>query len=857
MGVQRSPFLPSGVRCDGRRLRAGLLAFALSLPLSGHVHAQAPNVPQVLRGGQGPAGTPIGLSTAAGGGNMVVNANQMVYDDRRQTVIARGRVQIFYDGRTIEADEVVYDRGRNRVRALGNVRLTERNGNIAYAQEMDFDQEFKNGFVRSLNIETPDRRRIGALQTRRESGETTTLEGTTYTACEPCRDDASRPPTWRVRSKRVIHKESERTIYFEESRLELWGVPIAYIPYFWAPDGTERKKSGFLLPSVMSSSRVGVGVEIPYFWNMAPNYDLLLQPVIYSRQGVMPRFEYRHGFETGALSVRGAVINQLDRNAFPSAPSNQPWRGFFQSAGEFRLTERWRVGWNFTLMSDPSFLRDYGLLVPNQFEANSRLYLRGEGDRSWFDLSTTRYIGVTQFDTSQQIQPITHPQLDYFKVFDTSVLGGEFSWRANVLSMTRERAQISPRPFGGVLNASGAVCTTDPAVYTNPPPGQRVNNRADCILNGFDGTYSRASIEGSWRRRIVDQVGQVWEPYFALRGDIAAAHVRDNSPVLGTFIRLTNSESIVRVMPTAALTYRYPFVGVSTMGTTTVEPIAQLIVRPDETQIGRLPNEDAQSLVFDDTNLFSYSRFSGWDRIEGGGRLNYGLSVSHTFTNGSRLNVMFGQSVHLFGLNSFTFGDPGRTTGVYDASSVGANSGLDKPRSDYVGRITYQLNNSFRISARGRFDERTFALQRGEVETVGRFGPVGLSSTLTFVEKQPLLGFPVARAGFTTAMSYQVTDNWSVFGAVRYSFQRTNPDISDPSRPAQRNMLDGFTVGINYLDECFQFGVFYARDVATAILGSSAPVGSRDIHRFMFRFNIRTLGDAMLTQNVSNYPLFQ
>src|ERR1041385_6546335 len=75
-------------------------------------------------------------------------------------------------------------------------------------------------------------------------------------------------------------------------------------------------------------------------------------------------------------------------------------------------------------------------------------------------------------------------------------------------------------------------------------------------------------------------------------------------------------------MPTVGLEYRYPFINVQPWGSTTIEPIAQAIIRPNETYAGKLPNEDAQSLVYDARNLFSVDKFSGYDRVEGGGRAN-------------------------------------------------------------------------------------------------------------------------------------------------------------------------------------------------------------------------------------------
>ncbi|WP_170182132.1 LPS-assembly protein LptD [Phreatobacter stygius] len=784
---------------------------------------------------------------------MHVNANQLVYDERSERVTARGRVQIYYDGRTIEADQVSYDRRNNRVRATGNVRITEPSGVIAHAQDMEFDQDFRNGFVRSLNMETPDRRYIGAANVTREGGETTTFERSTYTACDSCRDDPSRPPTWQIKSKRIIHRESERTIYFEDSRVEIFGTPIAYIPYMSSPDPSVRKASGILMPNVTGSNRTGMGLEVPYFWNIQPNYDLLLAPRYYQRQGFMPIAEWRHGFESGSYSIRGAGIWQRDPSVFVYSDGvtpevgNREFRGVISTTGSFRITDRWSFGWDLNLMSDTAFLRDYSLTLPGQTEANSRVYLRGQGERSWFDLSATRYVGITATDVDNKILPVTHPVLDYFRVLDQSVLGGEFSWRVNITSLTREAADLSARD----------PLTPITCFATQPKTGTNLLLPSNCLVNGIDGNYSRASIEVAWRRRIIDAFGQVWEPFASLRGDVLGYQLRDHGKVLGSFTNLVENDgrTLVRFMPTVGLTYRYPFIAATEYGVTTVEPIIQVIARPNEQAIGRMPNEDAQSLVFDDTNLFSANKFSGWDRVEGGGRLNYGLNITHRFVNGSSVNVMFGQSAHLFGINSFAYGDPSLTPAAYDVASAGANSGLDKPRSDYVGRFTYQVNRDFRLRASGRFDEHSLGVQRGELEATGRVGPFAFTGTYAYLAPQPVLGYQVPRSGVGAAVSYTVAENWTLYAAGRYSFQRQNllATATNGLSLAETNKVEGMTLGVNYLDECFQFGVFYSRDFAATVVSNGTSYDTRDVHRFMFRFNVRTVGDFTVSQNVSNW----
>ncbi len=797
------------------------------------------------------------FSSTPPGTPMQVNAGQMVYDERTGRVSARGNVQIYYDGRTIEADVVTYDQRSGRVRATGNVRITEPSGNIAHGQDMEFDQQFTNGFVRSLNIETPDRRFIGAADVTREGGDTTTFERAAYTACASCRADLSKPPTWVIKAKRIIHRESERTIYFEDARFEMFGVPIAYMPRFWAPDPTVRKASGFLMPGIAGSNRVGYGAEIPYFWNIQPNYDLLISPRYYSRQGFMPLVEWRHGFESGYYTIRGAGIRQNDPSVFTYSDGtrevgNRDFRGILHTTGMFRITERWSMGWDLNLMSDTAFLRDYSLSLPGQTEANSRLFLRGQGPRSWFDLSATRYIGITATDTNNKILPTTHPVLDYFKVLDTSVAGGEFSWRTSVVSLSREQADVASRNQVAVDPGNGNLPLF---CYANLPQGQTATytNRIspqNCLVNGIDGNYSRASAEVAWRRRIIDAMGQVWEPFVSVRGDVTYHHLKDESAVLGSFSRLAQDDRIyTRFMPAVGMTYRYPWIAANAYGTTTVEPILQIIARPNEQNIGYIPNEDAQSLVFDDTNLFQVNKFSGWDRVEGGGRLNYGLNVTHRFTNGSSVNVMFGQSLHLFGINSFSAG------ALYDMASTGANSGLDKQRSDYVARFQYQIDRNFRFSARGRFDERSFAVQRGELDATGRFGHFALTGTYGYLAPQPDLGYLVTRSAVGAALSYTVATNWTVYGAARFAFQRQNllATATNGLPLSESNKVEGLTLGVNYLDDAMQLGFYYSRDFAAEVVTQNSVTTTRDVHRFMFRFNLRTIGELTLSQNVSNW----
>ncbi len=110
----------------------------------------------------------------------------------------------------------------------------------------------------------------------------------------------------------------------------------------------------------------------------------------------------------------------------------------------------------------------------------------------------------------------------------------------------------------------------------------------------------------------------------------------------------------------------------------------------------RCPTRIRRASIFDASNLFRINKFAGWDRVEGGGRLNAGIRYTAQFNQGGYVNVLVGQSYHLFGLNSFTVGG---------TTNTGLDSGLDKARSDYVANLTYQPNSQFTLTSRFRFDE--------------------------------------------------------------------------------------------------------------------------------------------------------
>ena len=747
---------------------------------------------------------------------MLVTADELVYDYTRNEVIAEGNVQIYYDGAVLEARRVVYDRANNRLRAEGGVRLKDKDGTVITADNLDLTQQFTDGFVNSLRIDTPDNMHFVAARADRSGGDTTVLTSGAYTPCEPCKENPQKPPLWQVRAAKIIHKEKEQMIYFQDARLEFLGVPIAWTPYLEAPDPTVKRKSGFLIPQFINSSEIGYGMTIPYFWNIAPNMDVTFSPLFVSKQGVMLDAEFRHRLETGSYSIRAAGIEQQDKDEFLGQPGYRDQRGMVETHGRFNINQNWYWGWDGWLVSDETFLGDYNLISESVREVTSQLYLVGQGDRSYFDARAMYFTGLTSYDVQDQ-QPVVHPVIDYSKTLGESVFGGQFSYDFNLTSLSRQEIDLRA--------TSALYAPLFPTLFDGPtnqcdlgriPPG--VSVREACLMRGMAGSYTRASGVVDWRRTFIDAAGQTWTPFFNMQLDLASVQTEaEDYPWLPS-----GDDSLVRAMPAIGLEYRYPFISTQSWGTQTIEPIAQVIIRPDETDIGRFPNEDAQSLIFDDTNLFEISKYSGYDRVEGGGRANVGIQYTANFNNGGQVNALFGQSYQLFGLNSYS---------EFDMANTGAESGLEDDTSDYVARLYYQPTKNFSVINRFRFDHDDWSVQRYEVEGRAVIDKLSVSALYGLYTAQPLLGYYEEREGILGTGTLKLNENWSLRAAARYNLNLDEIDYT--------------LFGISYVDECFGLALSYRSDYTES--------GNRErVDTVLVTITLKTLGEAGFSSDVGS-----
>lgn len=804
---------------------------------------------------------------------LLVEAKQLIYNRDTNVVSAEGNVQLYYQGRVLEADKVIYDRNSSRVFASGHAKMTEADGSTTYSDKFELTDDFKTGFVDSLSTVSKDKTFFTAPRAERSEGETTTFEKGTYTACAPCAAHPERPPLWQVKAMKIVHKADEQMIYFEDATLELYGLPIAYVPYFSAPDPTVARKTGFLPSRYITESRLGGGVAQPFFWNIAPNYDLTLTPTVLSKQGFFGEVEWRHRLDTGSYSVLATGVDQLDPTAYAAQPygtGNREFRGSVESNGQFFVNQSWKYGWDVALFSDKYFVQDYNVRSSSLGadyikESISTAYLTGQGDRSYFNLQGYRIVGLSQFDFNKQ-QPLVLPTLDYNRTFGlapdaTAGVGGEVKVDVNLTSLTRTAAAYQAT---GTRLLDSAFSLYDVCPTSTTPVAALPNFKPpSCFLRGIAGDYTRASAQVSWERKFIDPIGEVWKPFAFVRADGRWLNLNESNGFTftsatgqstlsnadqGNFFGTHNENLSGDIVPGVGLEYRYPFLATTSWSKQVIEPIAQLVVRPNVAKAGQTPNEDAQSLVFDDTTLFEWNKYSGYDRVEGGVRANAGAQYTMTFPTGGYINALFGQSYALAGQNSFA---------ISDVANTGMQSGLETGRSDYVSRVLVAPTSAFSVEAKGRFDSKTFDPK--VIDLIGSAKFFGTTTNLQYSKytAQPDIGYVHDRSGVLISERFDFLDHYYVNGSATLELDPYKYDLTTRQYDLKTGH-PGIAVlgaGLGYQDDCTTVSLSYTRSYTDSIAGTAADQNINQT--VLLSLTLRSLADFKLNQSLGSTSTVQ
>ena len=433
-----------------------------------------------------------------------------VFITRDGKLIAQGNVEAFRDDIRLQATRITFDRDSGALAIDGPIRIDQGGAITILADAAEIDAGLQNGLLTGARMVLDQQLQLAAVQMTRVGGRYTALDKTAVTSCRVCEN--GRAPLWQIRANRVIHDQLEQQLYFEDAQLRVLDVPVFYWPRFRLPDPTLKRANGFLIPLVRTTSQLGTGLRVPYFFKLGDHADLTLSPYLSPHTRTLD-FRYRHVFKRGSYTFEGAYTRD---DLIPDTS-----RGYLFGEGEFRLKNDFKLTFDIKATTDNAYLVDYGL--PDLDRLKSEIALSRTKRDSAFRTSLIHFDSLRDSENNAT-QPTLVVDARYEHRFHPAIIGGEL--RLN-------------------LDAHGHYRSSD--------------------LNIVGRDVERATAEVNW-------LGNWILPY----GVRADARIGFSTDISNIYQDSLFPAQVTRTTPSSALKFSYPMTRVVASGATHfLEPVAQ------------------------------------------------------------------------------------------------------------------------------------------------------------------------------------------------------------------------------------------------------------------------------------------
>lgn len=669
-------------------------------------------------------------------------ADIVKYDNHTNTMTASGHVLLRSRDQSLRADSIAWNRTTGIITAHGHIRMIDTSGDEVLTDRITLTDKFRTGAMDNLLIAFREGSRVAADHARREANGNLEFTRAVFSSC-PVEDSKGCPktPSWEITAARVSYDDKTKDIHFHGAFFEMFGKRLIPLPGLTI-SATGEAKSGFTVPDIGLTASNGFEANSSYYWRIASNRDLLLSGYVYTAAAPMISAQYRQLNSNGAFQITGygTYSTRLALNSTtPSA--TQDLRGYIFANGRWQIDPNWSFTTSIRVASDRTFLSRYDISYEDRLR--STFDLQRIGRYSYFSFSgwATQAL-LVPIDQGQV--PLALPILDYRRLLKNPVLGGRVEFHVNTLAITRAQGQDTQRAFASAR----------------------------------------------WDLRRITRWGQEVTLTGLVRGDVY--HSSGNQ--LTSIVRYRGDPGWqTRGVALAALDVKWPLIGKFMGGSQIITPRIQFVAAPNVPNFN-IPNEDSRAIELDDSNLFSLSRFPGYDRVEDGVRMTYGVDWQTSFPNW-RLEASIGQSY--------------RFTNEPNLFPVG--TGLNRKLSDLVGRIQVRYKNFLKLTHRFRLDRDTLAFRRNEIDaTVGSdstYVEIGYLRVNTNIDPT-LLGLQNTQE-LNTAGRVAFARYWSIFGSavVNLTTQSADPTQNSSGFQPLRTRL-----GIAYSDNCLEMGLTWQRN---------------------------------------------
>ncbi|HZX70418.1 MAG TPA: LPS assembly protein LptD [Rhodanobacter sp.] len=627
----------------------------------------------------------------------VDSSNQSIYHLSGDVLMQRADQQL-------QADTLDYNETTTDYDARGNVRYQEA-GQLLAASHMRGNTDASRGIADDVRYQMLQSRGNGvARQGHMLDAEHTRYSMATYSTCDVGHH------VWEFRAKSISIDKTTGVGVARNATMRIGKVPFLYLPYFTFPTD-DRRKSGFLYPTIGNTSRSGFEVSTPYYLNLAPNYDATLDPRYYSDRGALLGGEFRYLLpgSKGQLNVEYVPKDHGANDGLADTKGNS--RYLINLSDSTQLWSGWRFTGAYNHVSDSSYLYDYGNALSQTpvYQLSSGAALIGSGKWWGASLGATTYENTNPFATDSSLP---YRQLPY-ATFNLDVPLNRW-------------LEAGVNTSAVMFRKSGYV------------EGQREDLYPYLTADfGSSAWFVRPKL--AWRYTAY-QLSNGYQDYgnYGRLGDGSTSPFTEKSP----------SRSLPIVSLDTGLVFDRSTSLFGSSYTQTLEPRLYYLYVPYRNQ-DNLPLFDTNLMSFDYWQLFSTNQFSGADRQMDANNLTAALTTRLLDDGGvERVSASIGQ-IHYF--------SPQKVLGT------------DWTGSAYVAQLDVQLSDRWQLNSSYQWSPNSRNIEMASLGTQYRLGSNGILN-FSYHYRRGLLEQYSASVVYPLFGNWRVLGAWTYAPAVNASY---------------------------------------------------------------------------------------
>lgn len=710
--------------------------------------------------------------------------------EKQSKITLHGDVRMVQGNRTISTDKFYLDKETRQAELTGNIQVREP-GLLFRADHADININTGDADLQNARFVIYDTRVRGSAQTLQKIGDRTIiLEQGQFTSCEPGDN------TWDIRGSNITLYNDKHYGTARHMRLNVEDVPVAYVPYFRFPIGSERL-TGFLFPSIgFDDTQLGE-FSAPFYWNIAPNYDATIEPRYHRKHGYMLQNEFRHLSQYFESELTGSFLHNdrgLEQEETYQYQGEDRWQWKLEQDGG--KGQAWKTRINYTDISDTDYLRD---IDSGAVDVNRQAYIQQMAEVQY---SLKNWVLSAR---AEELRLLTSGSLPY-----------------------RELPRVHAN---GIYNFGDWILTANNE-YTHFAVNRYYTGDNDNLITG---ERFRSFYQYQWDKEFLSGYIKPGVGVKTLAYQLEADNFLNTANANPNFVapQFSLDAGLFFERDTQMFDQNY---------LQTFEPRLFYLYRDYENQdelfglttADSLVNFDTSELLFTYDQLFRDSRFSGGDRIDEANQVTLGVS-SRYIENASgveRLKLSMGEIFYLRD-QEITLG---KTIGTDDETS----------KSALAGQVVAQLGDSLRFTQDLVFDHEKDEISAAStslhyLDDQYRVFNLGYRYARNPVSVSPLNPIPVSGETLDQidiSAIWPLSEQWSVIARTNYDF-------------TYKAKLDTFA-GLEYNDCCYRVRILARKWADFDFSPNFLEELSDDDYEQAVLFEVQLKGFGTLAKRINN-----